>query len=134
MHNLARHHLNNILPFPEGPQAITLKSDPCHPTLLDVCLQVPLPGVLGPDSLSCDLGFPSKGLPGGAYIWFSECVASPYPSSTLDHFFHWLLAHYLPEIIVADDIWPVDCQDPSQVAVDECLYFCHCFLGCPPRL
>lgn len=73
----------------------------------------------------------SKSLAGGACIWFPECVANPSPSSSLDLFFQWLLAYSLPEVIVADGIWPVGSQDQPQAAVDECLYFRHCVLGCP---
>lgn len=43
---------------------------PCQPILLDVSLEVPAPGVLGPASFSCAFWVSSKGQPGDATIGF----------------------------------------------------------------
>lgn len=50
----------------------------------DVSLKVPWPGVLGP-ALSCDLGVPSKGLPGGAgsVVVFFRSVRPIHPHSSV---------------------------------------------------
>lgn len=77
---------------------------------------VPVPGVLGPFSFSCVLLISSKSLPGG--IEFPECVVNP--SFFPDLLSHVLLAGSLPEIIVADGIWPVDVHEPPQAAANEC--------------
>lgn len=71
---------------------------PCQPTPLDVCLEVPAPGV-GPASVSCALEVSPEGLPGNAGIGFQECVADPSPSSSLDLLVRRLLDRSPPEII-----------------------------------
>lgn len=92
----------------------------CYPALLDVCLEITASGVLELASLSWFLGAPSKGMPGDAGIGFPVHVADPSPSTSLDVLFHRLLAHFLPDIIAAYGVWPVDSQDLPQAVVDEC--------------
>ena len=64
--------------------------------------------------------------------WLSQCVSNPPPFSLLDFFLSGQLVGSLPQVVVADDFWPVDSQDLSQTAVDERLDFSGGCLRCSP--
>lgn len=78
-----KHRLLSHSPPESSVLGLPLQLFPCQPALLDACLKIHAPGVLGTITLSCFLGVPFKGLPDDAGLCVQECVADPSPSSSL---------------------------------------------------
>ena len=58
---------------------------------------------------------------GDVCLRFAQCVAYPPPFSHLDDDFNRLLACFVPQVFVCDDLKPpVDVEDVAEAFVHEC--------------
>lgn len=88
---------------------------------LQLCLSVPPPAVWGPSSLPLPPGVPSQvSLPCDGSRWFTHGAADPPPPSSPDLDPCCLQTPSLPQLFVADFVWPPD-FDASQTAIREYL-------------
>lgn len=81
---------------------------------------VALSGAKATNKLSPDLW--SVGLACDTVCRPAEGVSNPPPASFEDVIFHRLRFRSLPQFFIADLVWPVDLEDPSEAAFDDYCY------------
>ena len=109
-------------------------ADPSSSPTPDVGIEVPPPGVPWSASLAFPLWVPGQGLSGNVGGWLSECVSKPPPSSSHDLLLYWALLGPLPQLCIADCLWPVDAQYSAETGINKRLDPVLSGLGCPSCL